>query len=91
MVQFFRADGTLIDSLSVVATSTDSYGFARAGGIADIAGISVHTFDPGGLGYDNFRFDRNDSPAPEPGTFVLGGALLAGLSFLRLRRRSALR
>ncbi|MFC1573097.1 FlgD immunoglobulin-like domain containing protein [Candidatus Eisenbacteria bacterium] len=53
-VQFFRQDGSLIAALTVGVTG--AYGFEREGGVADIAGVSVHTSDPGGLAYDNLRY-----------------------------------
>jgi len=79
VVQFFRADGTLIAVVTVLAEldpAVGRFGFLREGGIKDIAGVSIHTTDPGGLRYDDFVFGevakvllagRGNEPA-DPGT-----------------------
>jgi hypothetical protein len=56
-VNFFRRDGSLIDQIVLVGLSTQDYGFSRAGGIRDIAGISIHNDDPAGVGFDNLCHD----------------------------------
>ena len=63
VVQFFRADGTLIAVIGVLAEDSpavSSFGFQREGGIKDIAGVSIHTSDPAGLEYDDFRYGDLD-------------------------------
>lgn len=84
VVQFFQNDGNLIDS--VIVSGAGSFGFSRDGGIKDIAGISVHTFDPGGLAYDNFVFG---TPIPVPHTIFLLVNGLIGL--LGIRRKCAVK
>ncbi len=86
-VQFFRADGSLIDSVVVAGVGT--FGFARDGGLQDIRGVSVHTSDAGGLGYDNFRYGDVDDVVPEPASIVLFGLGLVGLGGLARRRNRA--
>jgi len=60
-VQFFRSDGTLIDAITVIVPGgigPHSFGFMREDGINDIAGVSIHNRDLGGLAYDNLLFDE---------------------------------
>ena len=86
VVQFFRQDGSLIEAVTVGTPGTNFFGFSRDGGIADIAGIAVWTTDPGGLEYDNLRFDGGNSTVPEPGSIALFGSGILGLSAV-LRRK----
>lgn len=65
-VDFFRRDGSLIDSIVIGNLSTDSYGFRRAGGIADIAGISIQNVDPAGIGFDSLCHDTEGVPGYPP-------------------------
>ncbi|MEX0800787.1 MAG: LPXTG cell wall anchor domain-containing protein [Dehalococcoidia bacterium] len=74
-VDFFARDGTLIDSIVLSGLSDQSYGFQRAGGANDIAGISVQNSDDGGVGFDNLCHDvagvvgqptPTPTPTPEP-------------------------
>jgi hypothetical protein len=61
-VQFFRGDGTLIGAIRVIVPGgigPHSFGFMREDGINDIAGVSIHNFDLGGLAYDNLVFDES--------------------------------
>jgi len=63
-VNFFRRDGSLIGTVSLflqISEGNQSFAFRRAGGVKDIAGLSIHNNDGGGIGYDNFRID--DTPA----------------------------
>ena len=86
-LDFFNTSGGLIQRLTV--STVGSFGFARAGGVKDIAGVSVFTRDPGGLGYDNLVHDAVavSGGIPEPASWVLmiAGFGLAGSA---LRRRS---
>lgn len=89
-LDFFDTTGGLIQRVTV-NTGRFSVGFARAGGVKDIAGVSVFTADPGGLSYDNFVFDDPAAApvsggVPEPSTWALmiAGFGLAGAA---LRRR----
>lgn len=81
---FFDSFGGLISSVTVSASS--HWRFEREGGVQDIAGISVYTADPGGLGYDNLAYLATETPmpTPEPATALL---LAAGLLTLAARRR----
>lgn len=60
---FFSRDGSLLETivleLPVSATAT-RFGFRRTNGIKDIAGVSIHNDDPGGIGYDDFTFDARE-------------------------------
>jgi len=87
---FFRRDGSLIDTLTPVGLGTDAFGFLREGGLRDIAGISIWNTDPGGIGFDDIIFDvPGDGVAPVPlpaGVWLL----LSGVGGLvALRRRKA--
>lgn len=57
-VSFFKRDGSLIEtevlSLETLA-GAQPFAFRRAASTRDIAGISIHNDDNGGIGYDNFR------------------------------------
>ncbi|HEY0438417.1 MAG TPA: PEPxxWA-CTERM sorting domain-containing protein, partial [Phenylobacterium sp.] len=66
-----------------------TFAFSSTGG-RNIAGVSVFTSDPGGLGYDNLLSDipsTGGGGVPEPSVWalMLGGFGLAGAM---LRRRS---
>jgi len=59
VVQFFRTDGTGIDTITVTTVPfplSSRHGFMREGGVRDIAGVSVHNSDPAGVTYDDFVF-----------------------------------
>ena len=58
MVSFLRRDGTLIGVVPVDPTGEFAVGFARAKGIADIAGIIITNTDPQGLAIDTLRFGK---------------------------------
>lgn len=74
---FFRRDGSLIDSLTFVVKG-GPLAFRQDGNTADIAGLVITNLDAGGLGYDNIRYN-----VPTPGTI----ALLAWAGIARSRRR----
>jgi hypothetical protein len=65
-VNFFRRDGSLIDMIVLPGLASQTYGFARAGGIRDIAGISIHNLDPAGIGFDNLCHDVKGVPGQPP-------------------------
>ncbi len=78
IVDFFRRDGSLIDT-AVASTGppltsaiTITVAFQRVGGVNDIAGFSIYNTDPGGLGYANFRLAIPFSPVPALSTPTLG-------------------
>ncbi len=66
VVDFFRRDGSLIDSIEIPNLSTENYGFQRAGGVADIAGISIQNTDLAGIGFDNLCHDTEGVPGFPP-------------------------
>jgi hypothetical protein len=55
---FFRADGTLLDSIIITPTAFygETYGFRHTDGIREIAGFSIHNNDPAGIIYDNICY-----------------------------------
>ena len=57
-VLFLRRDGSEITRLAISPLAEESYGFARAGNIADIAGILILNTDPEGIAIDNLAFDK---------------------------------
>jgi hypothetical protein len=65
------------------------YSFQREGGVKDIAGISIHNNDAGGIGLDEFKHDV-PATVPEPSTLVpLGVGAMAGATrgWVRRKRR----
>jgi hypothetical protein len=92
-VDFFRRDGSLIDSVGLTGVDNASYGFKRDGGIFDIAGVSIYNLDTGGIGFDNLVHDvvsLTAAPGDEPGTPMPepGAALLFGLGCCVVSRAS---
>jgi len=84
-VNFFRRDGSLIDAIVLNSLSSQSYAFARDANVFDIAGISIHNNDGGGIGFDNLRFNvpSTGGTVPEPATLALVGLALAGIGMSR--------
>ena len=82
-VSFFRRDGSLIEDITLSGLSNQSYGFARDGGLWDIAGFSVYNNDPAGIALDNLRFNAPATSVPEPSTLLLVAAGLFGVAALR--------
>jgi hypothetical protein len=87
-IDFFRADGSLISSVTVASLSNSYYGFSREGGIKDIRGISIWNNDGGGIGFDNLKHDVVSVPEPEAYASLLAGLVVLGGA---LRRRRAQR
>ena len=97
-VNFFRRDGSLIDSITLAGLSDQSYGFIREGNVEDIAGISIHNNDLAGIGFDNLRHDiegvqdtpDDDGPStgvPAPASLALLGMALAAFGVVSRRTR----
>lgn len=88
-IDFFRADGSLIDSVTVSGLADSFYGFAREGGVKDIRGISIWNDDAGGIGFDNLKHDVKSvvGNVPEPSTYALMFAGLAAVGAIARRRR----
>ncbi|MBW4710260.1 hypothetical protein KX928_20930 [Roseobacter sp. YSTF-M11] len=56
---FLRRDGQVIMSMDLPPAGEHAFGFIRATGIADIAGVVITNTDPQGLALDNVRFGKN--------------------------------
>jgi len=84
-IDFFRRDGSLIDRIVLAGLADSFYGFSRDGGLADIAGISIFNDDPGGIGFDNLKYDVATTQVPEPSALVL--LLSGGIALLFAARR----
>lgn len=94
-IDFFRRDGSLIDSL-VVSTgpptseaTTMTLAFRSAGAGNAIAGISIYNTDPGGVGYSSFLlgFALGTAPALSAGMTALLLLALAAIGRSTLARR----
>ncbi len=64
VVNFFRRDGTLIDSITLAGLANRSYAFRTVGGIAEVAGISIHNTDENGIAVDNLCHSVQGPPGP---------------------------
>ncbi len=89
-VDFYKRNGTLIDTVGLTGLSDGYYGFSREGGITDIAGVSIYNLDGGGIGFDDIKHTKQGvigHPTPDVGsTLALFGLGLAGLAGLRRRQ-----
>lgn len=56
---FFRRDGSPIDSETICGAQAQPYAFRRVGNVTDIAGVVMTNTDPSGLAFDNVRFSMN--------------------------------
>ena len=57
-VSFLARNGTVLATLDLPPVAEHAYGFLRATGANDIAGIVLTNSDPQGLAIDNIRFER---------------------------------
>ena len=105
-VNFFRRNGSLLDTIVIGSLAGNSYGFKRDGGIKDIAGISIHNTDPAGIGLDNLRSDVPGVPgvpgnpppsteipfefSPSLGILILGAWGAIGMLKTKVQRRKVL-
>ncbi len=71
-VNFFKRDGTHLDTFTLTDLDERTVAFRRIGGVADIGGISIHNDDPGGIGFDNFCYRLAGGPG-EPPVCEIGG------------------
>jgi hypothetical protein len=71
-VNFFKRDGTHLDTFILTDLYERTVAFRRIGGAADIGGISIHNDDPGGVGFDNFCY-RIEPSSGEPPICEIGG------------------
>jgi hypothetical protein len=66
-IEFFGRDGSLIQQIVVTGLAADAfYGFAREGGVQDIAGFSIFNNDLAGIGFDDLKFGVGSTPGPPP-------------------------
>jgi len=61
-INFFKQNVTLIGTVVVTNLANGSYGVSHAGDMKDIAGISVHNMDPGGIFADNLCYNVTNNP-----------------------------
>ena len=80
-LEFFRRDGSSIDTVVLPGLTDGFYGFSREFGAVDIAGVSITNDDAAGIGFDNVRFE-----VPEPATGTLWAIGLTALGIGRGRR-----
>lgn len=92
VVDFFRFDGSLIQSITLkdLQFGGDGFGFRREQDVKDIAGISIWNTDEGGLAIDNLAFNvittrDPGTPVPAPGALLLAGLALVAAGAMRRR------
>jgi hypothetical protein len=56
-LEFYRGDGSLIDTVVLSGLADHSYGFLKSDGVPDIKGILIQSTDPSGFGIDNVCHD----------------------------------
>lgn len=89
---FFRDDGSLIQSFTERVSNKSYLGFFRDAGIKDIRGVTIWNDDNGGLAIDNVKHDvaSSISAVPEAGTSSLALAGLLALFTVAGKRRRRL-
>jgi hypothetical protein len=58
-VRFLTRNGELISTVNLPAPGEHAFGFVRANGASDIAGVTVTNSDPQGIALDNIRFGKS--------------------------------
>lgn len=58
-LHFFGRDGSLIATAILSGVRDQEFGFRRTGGVQDIAGISIHNTDVGGVAFDDIVYDAS--------------------------------
>jgi PEP-CTERM motif len=87
---FFREDGSLIQSFTERVSSNSYLGFFRDAGIKDIRGVTIWNDDRNGMAIDNVKHDvaSSISAVPEPETYTLALAGLAAAGLMARKRRA---
>jgi hypothetical protein len=90
---FFRNDGSLIQSFTARVSDKSYLGFFRDGGIKDIRGVSIWNDDPNGMIIDNVKHDvaSSISAVPEVGTSSMALAGLLALATMAGKGRRSLK
>jgi hypothetical protein len=69
IVDFFRRDGSNIDTFTLPNLDNLVYAFERVGGVEDIAGFSIYNDDPAGIGFDDICFNVTEPTPTESHTW----------------------
>lgn len=90
---FFRDDGSLIQSLITRASHKSYLGFFRDAGIKDIRGVTIWNDDNGGMAIDNVKHDvaSSISAVPEAGTSSMALAGLLAMATVAGKGRRSLK
>ena len=89
----FARDGSLLGSVSNTGTGIEFLGLVSDDGTEQIAGVFLDLVgaEPAGFAIDSLRFGRRGEvrvpSVPEPSTLAIFGLGLAGLGFMRWRRK----
>lgn len=78
---FFRRNGQLIQTITINQIQSGTIGFRQEDGDPEIAGVSIHNTDSGGISYGNIIY----SHVPVPTSAAVFGVALVGA--IRRRRR----
>lgn len=90
---FFRNDGSLIQSFTARVATSSYLGFFRDAGIKDIRGVTIWNDDPNGMIIDNVKHDMASSisAVPEAGSSSMALAGLLALFTLAGKGRRSLK